>query len=461
MESGLIFKCVNGHEFLMSDFQDINPLYQCPDCEHSSLFLECDPMPRESNLFLERHSFWEYMEGLIPSHLIKNQISLGEGDTPLIRSRSANGIRGGDVYFKDEAINPTNSYRDRAAALLVSHALSCGSKTLFSASDGNMGASIAAYAAGTTLSCKIYSARGMDVGKKSQILAFGAILLEKHSDMNEAIRRCLKEQIMEDGYQATAELNPFSMLAQNTIAFEVIASGMVPEEVYVPTGNGGTLFSIWQGFQILKEIGSIDKVPRMIAARITEKSPTKIIPLKESTEYSQRDLLEHAIGESGGIMIDVTEHEISEAISKLARTEGLFVEPASAAAFAAMEKHGPGKTSLIILTGSGLKAPIVIETIANKDNFYTASKFQKKMNLRIRILEQLDNIGDSGLHGYGIYRNLKNYCSKQAVYQHLKKLEEKAFIVNYELDESGRKLYNITKQGKEVLALLKKLIELL
>lgn len=454
------FKCAGEHEFPFNLAQDVDRLSECPTCQRN-LFLVNQFPATSKEFFQQEHGFWQYMEHLLPEGLIQTTFSLGEGNSPLIKSNMD--IKDGTkkIYFKDESQNPTKSYRDRAAALLVAHASSLNAKTIFSASNGNMGAAISAYSARAGLTARIFGVHGLDVGKKSQILTYGGILFDGHADFNKAIQACWENQIKEGGYQGTAELNPLSMLAQKTISYEIVADDVVPDEIFISIGNGGTLFSIWQGFQDLLDLAVIDKVPRMIGARVVEDTRTKILPLLESQKYSQRDLLNMALKNSGGKIIDVNEKEIGEALSNLARTEGFFVEPASAAAFAALTKHDGGKdlNQVVILTGTGLKAPIVIEAISNKDNFYTAAKFQKKMNLRLSILDQLNQAGD--LHGYGVYKGMRDMCSKQAVYQHLKRLEEKNFIINAGTDAQGRKLYRITKDGQGVLELLKKLVELL
>ncbi|MHA1794284.1 MAG: pyridoxal-phosphate dependent enzyme [Promethearchaeota archaeon] len=463
MSGKIKLKCLNGHELPINFNLFSEPSVHCPECG-SSIFLENSFNGKDALYFSKAHLYWEYIEKLLPDGIVKKRISLGEGGTPLIKSKSIGsfGKSKGKIYFKDESRNPTKSYRDRAASLLVSHAVSLNHATIYSASNGNMGAAIAAYSARAGLAARIFSVKDIDIGKKSQILTYIGYIEDRFLTIDGATKECINRALDDDGYQATAELNPLSLLSQKTIAYEINSSGVIPDEIYISIGNGGTLFSIWQGFNDLKSMGLIEKVPRMIGAQINENHATSIIALLESKKFSQRDLAEYAIEKSNGIIVDVTQDEISKAISVLAKNEGLFVEPASAAAYAALLKH-PGANDdfsrVVILTGTGLKAPIVIEMITEKRDFYTASRFQKKINLRINILAQLESVSE--LHGYGIYLSMKNRCSKQAVYQHLKRLEEKNFIVTKGTDDHGRKLYKITEKGKKVLDLMKQLVELL
>ena len=198
-------------------------------------------------------------------------------------------------------------------------------------------------------------------------------------------------------------------------------------------------------------------------------NPSKSSILKKSGKYSQRNLMDIAVKESQGSIIEIADEEIGTAISTLARAEALFAEPAAAAAYAALlrqlgdENNENDKTRIVIITGSGLKAPSVINALTQNESYPSERAFQNKLNLRIQILEKLSQIGNEGLHGYGIYILVKNEmkCSKQAIYLHLKQLEEKMFIENAGTDEQGRKIFTITPNGKEVLDLLKKLVLLL
>jgi len=468
MNSPFSFKCINGHEIIEDIFHGSNIIYECPECEEL-IYIDNSFSVNPAPFFKIKHSFWEYIKEIIPEGLIQKIVTINEGNTPLFQSRKKELLEWNNVYFKDETQNPTKSYRDRAASVLVSHAASIGFKTIFSASMGNMGASISAYAASAGLVSRIFSEKEIDIGKKAQILTFGGILSDDFQDIDAAMENCLNTQIEEGGYQATAELNPLALLAQKTISYEIYADEIIPDEIYVSIGNGGTLFSIWQGFNDLKEWGLISEVPKMMGASMMAGPDSKVSTLKKSGKYSQRKLMDIAIKESRGSVIEMADEEIGTAISTLARAEALFAEPAAAAAYAALlrqqcdENYENDKIRVVIITGSGLKAPSVINALTRNEPYPSERTFQNKLNLRVQILEKLSQIGDDGLHGYGIYALVKNEmkCSKQAIYLHLKQLEEKMFIQNAGKDEQGRKIFRITPNGKEVLDLLKKLVLLL
>ncbi len=443
---------------------------ECATCGNPVFIThEGDVKRRASTFFKHQHSFLEYIGFLLPDRLEVNKVTLGEGNTPFLKGNQVNLKDEHDgnqprIHFKDESSNPTKSYRDRGAALLVAHAVMLGYKDVCCASSGNMGASIAAYAAKAGISAKIFSDSTIDEGKKSLILAFGGKLDDEHATLDDAVEACVDAQISENAYQATAELNPLTMVAQKTIAYEIIASGLIPDEIYVPLGNGGTLFSIWQGFNDLKEWEIIPKAPRMVGAALEPGSGSKIYPLIESSGLSLRTLAEKALHQSKGTITIVTDAQVTTAMSALARGNGLFVEPASAAAYAAMTMDNTATnrdaTKVIILTGTGLKTPSVIDALFNQD-IKGFRFFHGSMNLRLKILEQISKSGRAGLHGYAIYTTLKSECSKQAVYMHLHKLERKNFIKHQGEDEQNRKMYEITEKGREVLDLLQRLVQLL
>lgn len=461
-------RCIHGHAISLSWDRVIEIPFECPSCEKPTLFIDHELDRANAGFFQQPRSFWEYMDALLPPAFTAARVSLGEGNTPVAPGRSGAALA--NVFFKDESMNPTKSYRDRAAALLVSHAKALQFRTVCAASNGNLGASLSAYAASAGLVARVHSLVNMDIGKKSQVLTYGGVLFDSHPDYNSAVRACVRDQEREGGYQATSELNPLVILAQQTIAYEMFASKVVPDEIYVSVGNGGTLFSIWKGFNDLALMGLIKKVPEIIGAEVSGDPATKISDLKESSDVSQRGMMYHAIDSSGGEIVQVTDEDISNTIPVLARAEGYFVEPASAAAYAALlarsldnERESQNRARAVILTATGLKAPIIIDALAKRDGPPMEKVFHARMNLRLHILEQLLQAGTEGLHGYGIYTSIKKEmnCTKQAIYLHLKQLHEKRFIDIVHTDPQGRKIYTITRDGMEILDLLKKLMALL
>ncbi|NMC03796.1 MAG: pyridoxal-phosphate dependent enzyme, partial [Candidatus Lokiarchaeota archaeon] len=329
-------RCWDGHAIPGERINSRDALYKCPVCE-KTLFIQELPIAGAGSGLQKKMAFWEDVSRVLPVPFFQERISIGEGSTKLIASTANENGAAERIYFKDESQNPTRSYRDRAAALLVTHARILHCKEVFCASTGNMGASISAYTTRAGLVARIFSDKNIDIGKKAQIKTYGGLLFDSYPSMNDGMDDCLKQQIQDGGYQATAEFNPLSLFAQKTIAHEIVSDGIVPDEVYISIGNGGTLFSLWQGFNDLHASGIIPSMPRLIGASVSTDDP-RISPLKES-KYSQRDLMENALRECHGTKISISESEITAAISTLARTEGLFVEPATAVAHAALMKR--------------------------------------------------------------------------------------------------------------------------
>ena len=184
---------------------------------------------------------------------VKHMVSLGEGGTPLHKAeRLAKAVGLKDLYLKDETRNPTNSYRDRAAAFLTSNAIDQGFEALVCATNGNMGASLAAYSAKAELICHVLVPKVVDVGKLAQMIAYDAVIEESGDIVDDSIRKAADLAKETGWYQATAELNPLVVEAQKTISFEINEQFTVPDWVIVSMGSGGTIYSLWKGFKELK-----------------------------------------------------------------------------------------------------------------------------------------------------------------------------------------------------------------
>jgi threonine synthase len=378
-----------------------------------------------------------------------------------------------ELYLKDETRNPTHSYRDRAAALLTSDALCSGYKALVCATNGNMGASLAAYCAKAGLICHVVVPKVVDVGKLAQMLAYDAVIREYGSIVDESIRKANVLAKESGWYQATAELNPLVVEAQKTIAYEICEQQGVPEWVLVPMGSGGTIYSLWKGFKELKKLGLTDTLPKFVGVQpegcapiVGELNKTKAaLPngCSPSTralavlvsEPLQVELASKAINESRGFAVTVSDSEILTAELQLAKFEGVFAEPASSATVAALKKLADQKrlTSdnvvTCLITGSGLKATDVLQALTKKQK--TAG-----LGLEISTKEKiLCALNEKDAYGYDLWKQLGKIITRAAVYQHLNELAGKGLIVSYE--KAGKKFFRITEQGKKALEAIENL----
>lgn len=429
------------------------PLLLCPRCN------EVIEVHVDSKKWSPKgRGIWRY-ESMLPRFKVK--ISLGEANTPLIKSKWYTRMLGVNIWFKDEARNPTGSMFDRVSALMASHILSSGFRKVITASDGNMGASLLAYLAGTDVKIKVIVPRNVDLGKKAQMELYGGEIVVYGEYLDESVEYALKIAAMEGYYNATVEINPLGYTALKTIAYEIYEQMRKPDTVVVPAASGTTAYALYRGFKDILELGLIDSIPKI---SIVQTPPYPSIaweygePVEAYTSgqaivgltYRKPPLRKTVAGiveETGGEIIVVGTRDVYESAIELARKEGLLVEPASAAAIAGLRKAKKlGENTVVILTGSGLKMlATYLEARRGKTIYHVPTK--------ATILKLLEEHGE--LHGYAIWRKLGGRIAPQAVYQHLSELLEKG-LVEAEI-KNRRKVYRLTPRGRQVLELLRQL----
>ena len=301
--------------------------------------------------------------------------TLGEGDTPLVRSRSI-GSRAGcrDLYFKLEGCNPTGSFKDRGMVVAVAKVLESGSTSIVCASTGNTSASAAAYGAYCGLPTTVVVPKGQVArGKLSQAIAYGAriLLVDGNFDAALGIVRGISAR---HSVALVNSLNPDRIEGQKTAAFELVESmGDAPDYVFIPVGNAGNITAYWQGFKEASDAGWASTLPRMMgfqaegAAPIVRGEPVeKPETIASAIRVGNPASWEGAVRvreESRGVIDSVSDEEIMSAYKLMAQSEGIFCEPASAAAVAGLLKMSEaglaldGKRAVCIITGTGLKDP--------------------------------------------------------------------------------------------------------
>jgi threonine synthase len=303
--------------------------------------------------------------------------TLGEGETPLIEAPKVSGRVGARLYLKFEGMNPTASFKDRGMTVALSRALAAGSRACVCASTGNTAASASAYSARAGIRCFVLVPAGkISLGKAVQVLAHGAEIVQIEGNFDDALR--LSRLLAEEHKNVTLvnSVNPDRIEGQKTAAFEVCESlREPPDALALPVGNAGNITAYWKGFGEWREAGYADGVPRMFGFQAEGASPLVKGHDFESPETvasairigspASRDGALAAVRESGGLIESVTDEEILAAQELLAREEGIFCEPASAAGVAgllklAREGRGPEGTVVSVLTGHGLKDPDVI-----------------------------------------------------------------------------------------------------
>ncbi len=304
-------------------------------------------------------------------------LSLGEGFTPLVRLANLGAELGlANLYAKVEGQNPTGSFKDRGMVVAVAKALEDGARAIICASTGNTSASAAAYGAAAGLEVVVVLPKGQIAhGKLVQALIAGARVVAVDGNFDEALRvvRALAEQ---DDHPVTLvnSVNPFRIEGQKTAAFEICDDlGRAPDILAIPVGNAGNITAYWAGFRDYRAAGLIDAPPRMWGFQAAGAAP-----IVTGQRVDRPDTIATAIrigdpaswtsavaarDESGGAIEAVTDEEILAAYRDVARLEGIFCEPSSAASVAGVRRAArEGRidsqaTVVCVLTGHGLKDP--------------------------------------------------------------------------------------------------------
>ena len=301
-------------------------------------------------------------------------ISLGEGNTPLIRAtRLAKAIAPGvELYLKFEGVNPTGSFKDRGMTLAISKAVESGARAVMCASTGNTSASAAAYGARAGLSVYVLIPAGkIAMGKLSQAMMHQATVIQLEGNFDQALS-LVKEFSATLPIELVNSVNPFRIEGQKTAAFEVCDElGDAPTVHVLPVGNAGNITAYWKGYKEYRSANQITRIPRMmgfqaagaapiVLGRVVDQPQTIATAIRIGNPASWSSALS-AIEESAGAIDMVTDEEILQAYTMVAATEGVFCEPASAASVAGVAKlHRTkvlreGETVVCTLTGHGLK----------------------------------------------------------------------------------------------------------
>lgn len=299
-------------------------------------------------------------------------VTLGEGGTPLVHSDWLSGVTGGEVWLKVEGDNPTASFKDRGMTTAVSVAVHRGAQACVCASTGNTSASMAAYAAKAGITPIVLVPEGkIAAAKMAQAIMHGARVIMVRGNFDD----CLKiSRGLAEHYPVALvnSVNPDRLEGQKTASFEIVDRlGDAPDYHLLPVGNAGNISAYWLGYQQYAALGRATRRPVMRAYQAEGAAPlvtgepfpnpeTKATAIRIGNPASWK-LAEAAASESGGRFAALTDDQILSAQRELARRDGVFVEPASAAGVAGLlqdldqgESYA-GKTVAITVTGHGLK----------------------------------------------------------------------------------------------------------
>jgi len=327
-----------------------------------------------------RPRLMERYAAFLPLTAATPNITLGEGYTPLVHARNLGRLIGTPLlHLKVEGMNPTGSFKDRGMVVAVAKALENGARALICASTGNTAASAATYGASVRLQVVVVLPKGqIAAGKLLQTQMAGARVVAVEGNFDDAlqvVRDLVDDTDSHDRPVALVNsVNPYRIAGQKTAAFEVCEDlGGAPDHVALPVGNAGNITAYWQGFTDYRDAGLVETRPMMLGFQAAGAAPLvsgRPVPDPQTLATAIR-IGNPASGakaiaardESGGVIEAVTDEEILAAYRDLARYEGIFCEPASAAAFAGVRKMAaagridPGATIVCVLTGHGLKDP--------------------------------------------------------------------------------------------------------
>lgn len=372
-----MIRCIScGAEY---DLDEI--IYTCKEC---GSILEVEPLrPDVSKDVFEcrKSTMWKYKE-FMPVDESKI-VSLQEGGTPFCKCQKLGEKLGVDLYVKVEGSNPTGSFKDRGMSIGITKATELGVNTVGCASTGNTSASLAAYAARAGMRCVVLLPSGkVALGKLAQAMFHGAKVISIKGNFDEALK-AVTGLALEGKLYLLNSINPFRLEGQKSIGFEIVddLGWKSPDRIILPVGNAGNISAIWKGVKEFHESGFIKDLPRMTGIQAEGAAPIahavrdnkkEIVPVENpetiatairiGAPVSATKAL-HAIYESDGLAETVTDEEILSAQKLLARTEGIGIEPASAASIAGLKKlveNGSidkGEQVVCVVTGHLLKDP--------------------------------------------------------------------------------------------------------
>ncbi|HEY0417165.1 MAG TPA: threonine synthase [Gaiellaceae bacterium] len=278
-------------------------------------------------------------------------LTLGEGATPLVRAPRLSERLGVEVHLKCEFLNPTGSFKDRGMAVAVERAADRGARAVVCASTGNTAASAATYAARAGLQAVVLTPAGATAGaKRAQAHAAGARVVEVRGTFDDALRLC-RELGDRDGFVLVNSLNPDRIDGQRSVVGEILDQlGRAPDVVALPYGGGGNVSAVAAGCD---EAGI---APALVVGEAEER-PTTFASAIRIGEPAHRANVDRLVAAGRVARVALAEDELRATWVALARTEGVFCEPASAAGVAALARHGvaEGRVAVCIVTGHGLK----------------------------------------------------------------------------------------------------------
>lgn len=363
--------------------------YTCPDGD-GVLFAKYDTIAVNSLsevLDERRPGIWRWAK-VLPT--IDQVVSFAEGNTPLLPSRSIGRQIGVDLWFKDEGRNPTGSFKDRAATLLLSTEKELQHDAITTATSGNAGGALALYSTLANMRAYIFMYRSSRE-KLAHTQSFGPTLFLVDVENEAAVAELTHEASREFGWSwltTMAVANPFNVEGYKTVAYEIVERLGVPDVLVSPMTSGTLIIGMWKGFEEMRRMGLIEKHPRLIGVQASRVNPIaraftaglSVVEPVDAGETVATGLVLDSPGITGtealrmirsskGCVISVEEDEIVETTRKLPVREGIYAEPSGATSVAGVIEAckcryiKPGERVVCVVTGSGFKDTRVLESM--------------------------------------------------------------------------------------------------
>lgn len=378
-----MLKCVKcGKEYSPTDV-----MYYCPDCGLEGTLDVIYNYHKVESVFTKESlesnpekSLWRYID-LLPVDNRPSCLNLNVGWTPLYRASRLEKELGVDyIYIKDDGRNPTASFKDRASAIGVAKAIELKRKVICAASTGNAASSLSGFAACAGLMTYIFVPASAPEAKITQLLIYGSNVILVDGTYDQAFDLCLKASEEFGWYNRSCAINPYLVEGKKTVSFEIAEQldWQIPDRIVMSIGDGCCISGAWKGFCELYRLGLIRKLPRMVGVQAVGSNPVNRAFREGKSEFKYikpntladsisvgipRNGLKalRALRESDGDVADVTDSEILSAMKLLARSTGVFGEPAGVTGLAGLIRlirQGVIKKSekvVLVVTGNGLK----------------------------------------------------------------------------------------------------------
>lgn len=462
-----------------AEYDLFNDYITCPNCK-GSLLIKYDEYPKSTSSLTDPMERGQWIfKSVLPSIPDEYIVSLGEGGTYLHNAENLIDVYkyDGKILLKDETTNPTGSFVDRGVSLAISYAKYRGYKGVVSVSTGNLGASVSAYSSKAGLNSLIYLPSNIDMGKLYQTLIFGG-KVEIINTLDDGYRRI--NDIVNRGYYPIISNTPLYLEGLKTIGYEIVKDlgWKSPDILIVPMGHGGCISMIWKAFNEMKIMGIIRKIPVFIGVQVKGVTPivNKFMGIEEAVEGGEIisdisvenplniNLALMALKESSGTALKVNYNDVVKGVELLAKKEGIYVETAAASTIAALSivtSEYRGKMIVCILTGMGLKDPLITreltKNIRAELGIYEEIETRSVGKTKLIILEAINK---GNIYGYAIWKYLLDRGIKiklPTVYQHLSELDRMGLI--HVVGKKGiikpKTVYELTKKGMKMLDLIR------